>query len=475
VVRLFNHWLSPRKAVFFLAEETAMVLALLAGASVSPLARTPTGLVRHDLGAAFLRAAPAAVVFAGALYLGDLYDLRAAVRDRADGRCLLRALGAAMVVLAFAYLVLPALLPVGWLSRRSLFFAAAGGALAVIAVRAVMPAVLGAPVRVLFLGSGARARQLAQDVEAQADSLFETVGFVAVGNERVAALAASGETTSVPSAGPAALRGPVEVLARQLRAQAVVVAVDDRRSALPVDGLLACRTRGLPVMSDVAFAEATLKRIPLHLVRPSALIFDTGFQVSAMTRVVKRALDVTVSAALLVALAPVLLAVAAAIAVSDGRPVFFLQERTGLSGASYRVWKLRTMRRDAEATGAAWASDRDPRVLPIGRFLRRSRLDELPQLWNVIRGEMSLVGPRPERPVFLAELKARYPLFTLRELVKPGLTGWAQLKYGYVSTMEEQARKLEYDLYYIKNMSLFLDLVCLFHTAKIILSGRGAR
>jgi lipopolysaccharide/colanic/teichoic acid biosynthesis glycosyltransferase len=161
--------------------------------------------------------------------------------------------------------------------------------------------------------------------------------------------------------------------------------------------------------------------------------------------------------------------------ITDGRPIIYSQERTGQGGRRYRIHKFRTMRRDAEKLGAAWATDHDPRVLPVGRFMRRSRLDELPQLWNVLRGEMSLVGPRPEREVFLSELKRRWPLFELRELAKPGLSGWAQLRYGYGSTMEEQARKLEYDLYYIKNTSLFLDLVCLLATAKVVLLGKGAR
>ena len=167
--------------------------------------------------------------------------------------------------------------------------------------------------------------------------------------------------------------------------------------------------------------------------------------------------------------------VALGIWVSDGRPILYSQERTGRGGRAYRIWKFRTMRRDAERLGATWATDADPRVLPVGRFLRRARLDELPQFWNVLRGQMSLVGPRPEREVFLSELKARWPLFALRELVKPGITGWAQLRYGYGSTMEEQAKKLEYDLYYIKNTSLFLDLVCLLATAKVVLLGKGAR
>ncbi len=192
-------------------------------------------------------------------------------------------------------------------------------------------------------------------------------------------------------------------------------------------------------------------------------------------RLGKRALDVAVAGTMLVALAPVMAAAALLVWATDGRPVLYSQERTGRHGRAYRIWKFRTMRRDAERRGAVWATERDPRVLPVGRFLRKSRIDELPQLWNVLRGEMSFVGPRPERPVFIEELKKRWPLFAMRELVKPGLTGWAQLRFQYGATMEEQARKLEYDLYYIKNLSFFLDLVCLFHTAKTVLTGRGAR
>ena len=460
MVRVFSHWLSPRKAAFFVAEETALVLAMLAGSSIAPLAH-PWVAVETGLAPAFLRAAIASTAFAGALYFGDLYDLKAAARDRADGRRLLRALGVATITLAAAYVVLPLFLPLGLLSRRSLVFAVAGGALAVIAVRAAFPAVVGAPIRVLFLGNGPRARSLARDLEAEADALFEVVGFAEAGNR-------------VESA-PLSFVGPLPHVARRLKAQVVVVAVEDRRAGIPVDQLLECRTRGLQVMSDVAFAEATLKRIPLDLVRPSALIFEEGFATSTARRAAKRMGDVAVAGLMLVALAPVMALVALAIVLSDGRPVLYSQERTGQDGRRYLMWKFRSMRRDAERMGAQWTSDADPRVLRVGRVLRKARLDELPQLWNVLRGDMSMVGPRPERPVFLQELKVRYPLFALRELAKPGLTGWAQLKYGYGSSIEEMGKKLEFDLYYIKNTSFFLDAVCLFHTAKVVLTGRGAR
>jgi sugar transferase (PEP-CTERM system associated) len=463
LVRVFNHWFSPRKAVYFLAEETVLVVALLAGASLGPFAAEPGGAA-HTLVPALVRAGLGSLVFAGALYLGDLYDLHAAVRDRSDGRRLMRALGVAAIALAIAHVAVVLLAP-GWALHRSLVLAAAGGALGVVAARALMPAVVGAPTRVLVLGTGSRARDVSRAVAREAPGLWEVVGFLAP--ERAAA------EPAVPS--ELVREGSIRAVAKQMRAQAIVVAMEDRREGLPVEELLTLRTRGVRVLDDVAFAEAVLQRIPLALVRPSALIFDDGFRATRLTRAGKRGLDLAVSAALLVLLAPVMAAVAAAIALTDGRPVLYSQERTGRGGRAYRIWKFRTMRRDAERLGAAWATDDDPRVLPVGRILRRSRLDELPQLWNVLRGDMSLVGPRPERAVFLEELKARWPLFALRELVKPGITGWAQLRYGYGSTMEEQAKKLEFDLYYIKNTSLFLDLVCLLATAKVVLLGKGAR
>ena len=343
--------------------------------------------------------------------------------------------------------------------------AAAGGALGVITARVVLPALVGAPTASSSSGP-VRARAISP---ARSSARRRASG-------RWPGSSGPSARASPPSVPESAVHeGSIADVARRLRAPIVVVAMEDRREGLPVNELLALRTRGLRVVDDVGFAEAILQRIPLALVRPSTLIFEDGFRVSRWTRIAKRTLDLAASAALLVLTAPLMLAVTAAIWLADGRPVLYSQERTGRGGRVYWIWKFRTMRRDAERLGAVWATETDPRILPVGRFLRRARLDELPQLWNVLRGDMSLVGPRPERGVFLSELKARWPLFTLRELVKPGLTGWAQLKYGYGSTVEEQGKKLEYDLYYVKNASLFLDLVCLLATAKVVLLGKGAR
>jgi FlaA1/EpsC-like NDP-sugar epimerase len=283
-----------------------------------------------------VRAIIAALAFAGALYFGDLYDLRSAVRDRTDGRGLLRALGIAIFTLALSYLVLPVFVPMGWIPRKSLVLAAAGGALAVILVRALMPAVVGSPTRVLILGSGSRARQLARDLEHEADALFDVVGF--------AEPSGVSHVHVTPGAGGAAAASPVvpfvgtvDQMARRLKAEVVVVAVEDRRANLPIDALLSLRTRGVRVMSDVAFAEATLKRIPLDLLRPSALIFDEGFRATRITRAVKRALDLACVFALLLVAGPLMLFAAAAIAITDGRPLLYSQERVGQGGKTYRV------------------------------------------------------------------------------------------------------------------------------------------
>ena len=290
MVRVFNHWFSPRKAAYFLAEEAVLVVALLAGASLGPVA-AQGGAAATPVAPAVARAALASLFFAGALYLGDLYDLHAAVRDRADGRRLLRALGVATIALALADVALAVALP-GWMLHRSLVLAAAGGAFGVIAARALMPAVVGSPTRVLFLGAGPRARDLARAVEREADGLWEVVGFALPPRARAA-----------PAAVPEHLvrTGPVEEIARRLRAQVVVVAMEDRRAGLPVEALLAIRTRGGRVVDDVGFAEAALQRIPLALVRPSALIFEEGFRVSRVTRAAKRLTDVAVAAMMLVA------------------------------------------------------------------------------------------------------------------------------------------------------------------------------
>jgi exopolysaccharide biosynthesis polyprenyl glycosylphosphotransferase len=262
---------------------------------------------------------------------------------------------------------------------------------------------------------------------------------------------------------------------KQLRADTVVIATDDAQEPLPVDELIRVRLHGVTVLPAQRFAERVLRRVPLSLLRPTDLAVGNALT-SPMSQAGKRVFDLLMSSLLLICAAPLLAVLAALIKLDSEGPVFYVQERTGRAGKPYRVHKLRTMHKDAEThSGPVWASQRDPRVTRLGAFLRKTRLDEVPQVFAVFRGDMSFVGPRPERPFFVGQIKQQIPFFGLREAVKPGITGWAQIRYRYGSTIEDAKTKLEYDLYYVEHRSLFLDLAICFHTAKIVLFGRGAR
>ena len=265
-------------------------------------------------------------------------------------------------------------------------------------------------------------------------------------------------------------------LVRRYAADEVVVALPERREALPLTALLDCKLRGVRVSLESEFIERHLGRVALDALTPGMLVFDAGFRPGAWRRASQRASDLLVAVPMLLVVLPLMLLAAAAIWLEDGRPVFYTQQRTGLGGRPFALYKFRSMRRDAEADGQArWAATADSRVTRVGRFLRRTRIDELPQLFNVLRGEMSLVGPRPERPAFVAELQREVPWYALRHHVRPGLTGWAQVRYPYGASVEDARAKLEFDLYYLKHASLFLDLDILLHTAQVLLWGRGVR
>ncbi len=260
-----------------------------------------------------------------------------------------------------------------------------------------------------------------------------------------------------------------------LKVDTVVIASDERRSRLPVDEFIRLRLAGVTVLPAQRFAERVLRRVPIALLRPSDLAIGEGLN-SPLRTAAKRVFDLLMSSLLLLFAAPVLAVLGIVIKLDSEGPVFYWQERVGRGGRIYRVHKLRTMRKDAEKlSGPVWATQKDPRVTRVGAFLRKTRLDEIPQVFAVFRGDMSFVGPRPERPFFVQQLKTQIPFYGLREAVKPGITGWAQIRYPYGSSVEDARAKLEYDLYYVQHQSLFLDLAICFHTVKIVLFGRGAR
>jgi sugar transferase (PEP-CTERM system associated) len=273
--------------------------------------------------------------------------------------------------------------------------------------------------------------------------------------------------------------GTVDDLAwtvKTMKPDVVVAAMEERRAALPIDTILACKLQGIEVEDWPGFHEKLTTKLLVSHVRPSWLAFSDGFRRSSLDDAVKRMLDVMVSAIGCCLSAPILAILAVLIKLDSPGPVFFRQERVGQSGRVFALVKLRSMRVDAEAeTGPVWAKPGDTRVTRVGRLLRKSRLDEVPQLFNVLMGDMSLVGPRPERAAFVAQLQEQIPFYMYRHVLKPGITGWAQICYRYGASLDDAREKLEYDLYYIKNRSVFLDLLIIVETLQVVLFGRGSR
>ena len=324
------------------------------------------------------------------------------------------------------------------------------------------------PHRILVLGTGPEARLVEASLTATQPLGMRLVGFYALENPQEA----------VVSPGRIVARtGPLEDVVRQLGVNEIIIAVRQQRGGvLPLRGLLDCRLSGVEITDLARYFERVHGQVPIESLKVSWLIYGQGFRQNVMRAIVKRSFDLVVSAVLIVLTAPIVALAALLIAVEGGGPVIFRQQRVGHRGRTFTVFKLRSMQQDAERDGkATWATVNDVRVTRVGRLLRRARIDELPQLFNVLRGEMSFVGPRPERPEFVAMLTEQIPFYAVRHSVKPGLTGWAQVRYSYGATVEQSVRKLEYDLYYVKNHTLLLDLVILLETVRVVLLGEGAR
>ncbi|MBX9605988.1 MAG: TIGR03013 family PEP-CTERM/XrtA system glycosyltransferase [Gammaproteobacteria bacterium] len=320
--------------------------------------------------------------------------------------------------------------------------------------------------RVLVLGVGERARQIDELKRSPTQVGALVVGFVDLGGDERRV-----QSDRIYSLGQRSLRA----LAEDLDVQEIVVATDDRRKGLPVDDILECKMSGLDIMQAADFHERQLGKIQLDALHPSNVIFADGFTQAVLRSTEKRVLDIVVSALFLLAATPLMAVTAAAIYLESGGPVLYRQERVGRRGRVFTLLKFRSMRQDAEANGAVWALANDMRVTRIGSFIRKTRIDELPQLINVLKGDMSFVGPRPERPQFVAELARAIPYYDLRHYVKPGITGWAQILYPYGASVADAREKLQYDLYYLKNYSLFLDINILLQTIQVILWRKGAR
>jgi sugar transferase (PEP-CTERM system associated) len=255
----------------------------------------------------------------------------------------------------------------------------------------------------------------------------------------------------------------------------IIVALDDRRGKTPINELLNCKLAGVKITTGIEFYEELTGKVLVNNVNPDWLIYSDGFQKDKITLLAKRLMDFSVSLVGLILALPIVAISALIIKLESPGPVLYSQERTGEEGKTFWIYKFRSMCCDAEKSGPVWAQENDCRVTRFGAFIRKTRIDEIPQLWNILKGEMSFVGPRPERPFFVEQLKKKLPYYSLRNNVRPGLTGWAQISYPYGSSEEDALHKLEYDLYYIKNLCFRMDVLIAIQTIKIILFQKGSR
>jgi sugar transferase (PEP-CTERM system associated) len=413
-----------------------------------------------------------AVMFAVVIFLGmaALGEYRGNLRMSWRGQLARHAIaftfgGLALIV---GYYVVPA----AYVGRGVLFMALVIGFLATAGFRGLFMRLVEMDAlkrRVLIYGAGQRAAQIHTRMRRRSDRRgFFLVGYIPGPND-------------VPQVPEQVLLGREEALAdivRRERISEIVVGVDDRRGSLPMEDLLACRQLGVQITDLTTFVEREAGRVQLTMLDPSWLVFSGGFNATPVALFLKRAFDITASLAIALLCWPLMLGTALAIRLESGagQPIFYRQERVGEHGRTFWLYKFRSMRTDAEMDGVArWAKANDDRITRVGRIARKLRFDELPQLWNVVRGDMSIVGPRPERPQFVSDLEGKIRYYNLRHSIKPGLAGWAQLCYSYGASEEDAAEKLKYDLFYVKNHSLFLDLVILIETVEVVIFGRGAR
>ncbi|WP_380785067.1 TIGR03013 family XrtA/PEP-CTERM system glycosyltransferase [Sphingomonas sp. R86521] len=462
MVRLFKHYVPY--AVLLLGLVDALLLIASAeigwvvrahqiGMTVDPIVTRLPQLL------SFAAALQISLVAVGAYGVGSFLSLRFAAAR------LSVAIALGVIFLSLIFFLVPAL--TFW--RSNLLYSMVIATVLLVTVRAMLGRTLGGETfkrRIVVLGAGRRATQIS-DLATQPGINFVVAGFVAMG-EQVSAIPGAIPRSEIPN---------LSAHIVDLNASEVVLALEERRNALPLKDLLRVRTTGVQVSEISSFLERETGRIDLNSVNPSWLIFSDGFASTRMlSSVFKRAFDIVASGLLLAITLPVILLTALAIKLESKGPAFYRQRRVGLYNESFDILKLRSMRQDAEVAGKAiWAAEQDPRITRIGRFIRKVRIDELPQTWTVLKGEMSFVGPRPERPQFVEELEDKLPYYAERHMVKPGITGWAQINYPYGASIEDARHKLEYDLYYAKNYSPFLDMLILLQTLRVVLWPAGAR
>jgi sugar transferase (PEP-CTERM system associated) len=464
VLRIFRHYLSVSALCLFACESAVMMFALFT--AVSLLTAKP---LFGPMGGGSLALLTPVMVTCVLMYSIGLYD-RTTMDD------LRRALPrlAALCVVCTPAMALAIDLSTanqgGTDARLAYGLSAALGFCGVLVARLsylkLAKAAL-APHRVLVVGAGKLAAEIEYLNAGRRRSECEVIGYATLAGQ---------PSAEIPQSRTLAIKTSLLDLARERGAKEIVVALDDRCGVL-VDPLLEARMNGITITSYLSFWEREARQVNLKGLDPSWLIYSDGFRIATPTNAVfKRLLDILASLGLLLFTLPTLVLAAIAIRLDSPGPIFYRQERVGRNGTTFTIYKFRTMRVDAEANGVPrWASLSDPRTTAVGSFLRMTRIDELPQIWNVLRGDMSFVGPRPERPFFVDMLGAEIPFYRERHRVRPGLTGWAQINYPYGASIDDARAKLSFDLYYVKNFSLLLDLLIILSTAHAVFFKKGAR
>jgi sugar transferase (PEP-CTERM system associated) len=406
------------------------------------------------------------LVFGVALYYSDLYERSNLNSGIEVFMGLLQALGSSCLVLAMIYYLDEDISLGRGIAAMSgpAVFALMLGSRAILSKTSLL---LYGPKRVLVVGTGSTGISAVREIISRPELNLKVEGFLDEWGENIG--------KSLVNPGIIGAVGDVESIVHDRRVDSIILSLKERRGNMPVSELLHLKFGGVEVEDAHSFIEKVTGRIHLEHLSPSWLILSDGFRKSQFLYAVKRTFDIVIALVAFVLTLPLMILVAIAIWLESGGPVLFRQERTGFKGCTFKIMKFRSMCHSAEEGGPVWAARDDKRVTRIGRFIRKYRLDELPQIVNVLRGEMSLVGPRPERPHFCELLGENIPFFQLRHTVRPGITGWAQVKYQYGASVEESKTKLEYDFFYIKHVSIVLDLAILFETAKVMIYGRGAK
>ncbi len=462
MIKFLNQYIPLRKPFFFLFE-SLFIISMIVLAIVLRFSDNFVNYLGHGM---VFKSLIITISIQLSLYYFDMYELKIFQNNFELIIRLLQSIGIASIVLAILYYVFPDLI-IG----RGVFFIS----LVLITTLLILWRLLYNYInkserldqRVMILGTGLFADNIIKKINEKIDSGFKIAGLIIKDKKELSSKKVDDLIISNYS-------DMLETCIKE-KIDRIIVALDDKRGAFPIYELLACKMKGIIIQEGTKFYNKFTGQLPIESLKPSFIIFSEGFHQSKITLWMKNTIDFVLALTGLIFASLFILIVPVLIKLESRGSIFYKQERMGKNGKVFKLIKFRTMVENAEANGPVWAQKNDLRVTRIGRFLRKSRIDEIPQIINVLKGDMSFVGPRPERPFFIEQLNRQIPFYNQRLIVKPGITGWAQIKYSYGASKEDAMEKLKYDLYYIDNLSILFDLVIIFETVKVVLFGKGAQ